>query len=270
MDERVLSLSRELAEVGRLAENDDVNTVVDRIVIRARRTIPGCAHATVTVINNEGTLETLAGADLSAVAHRADERPPWPGPIQDAIRYREPRRVDDARLERRWRGFGERMRLSGLRSRLALPLPSQRHPSVGFTLFSAQAGQFTEHALDLVVLFALHAGTAFDNADLYHDSRRLIDHLHRALATRDVIGQAQGVLMHRFGVGPEAVFQRLRDASQRQNVKVRDLAAGVVRAHRDGELEPLARPVVPADRRAGRDLPSVICATVPAIAGIHS
>jgi GAF domain-containing protein len=245
VDERVLSLSRELAEVGRLAEDDDVNTVVDRMVIRARQTIPGCAHATVTVINTDGTLETLAGTEPSAVAHRADERPPWPGPIQDAIRYREPRRVDDARLESRWPGFNERMRLSGLRSCLALPLPARRHPSVGFTLFSAEAGQFSEHALDLVVLFALHAGTAFDNADLYNNSRQLIDHLHRALASRDVIGQAQGVLMHRFGAGADAVFQRLRDASQRQNVKVRDLAADLVRAHRDGELEPLLGRVFP-------------------------
>jgi GAF domain-containing protein len=239
MDEQLQSLSRELAEVGRLVEDDDVASVVDRLVKRAVRTIPACEHATVTVEVGPDKLETVAGAEIAAVAHYPDEPRPWHGPIFEAVRYREPRRVEDAEVEQRWGGFGERMRSAGFRSCLALPLPTMRRPAVGCTLFSSRPNQFTEHVLDLVLLFALHAGTTFDNAALYDHSRQLVEHLHAALVTRDLIGAAKGVLMQRFSCDADAAFDLLRRASQQQNVKLRFVAAELVEAQQKGTLEAL-------------------------------
>jgi AmiR/NasT family two-component response regulator len=51
-----------------------------------------------------------------------------------------------------------------------------------------------------------------------------VEHLRRALASRDVIGQAKGVLMERFKVTGEEAFGLLVNASQHRNVKVSDLA----------------------------------------------
>lgn len=237
MDEQVYSLTRELAEVGRLSEDDDVAMVLERLVGRAVRTIPGCHHVTVTVATAEDRLETVAGAEVASLCHASSEAQPWPGPILDAVRYREPRRVDDAQTEQRWQGFGQRMQQAGFRSCLALPMPAQRHPLVGFTLFSRRSHQFTDHALDLVLLFALHAGTAFDNASLYHDARQLIDHLHIALATRETIGQAQGILMRRLSCNADTAFNVLRRISQHHNVKLREVAAEIADAQRRGALD---------------------------------
>jgi phenylpropionate dioxygenase-like ring-hydroxylating dioxygenase large terminal subunit len=131
------------------------------------------------------------------------------------------------------------MRSAGFRSCLALPLPAFRRPSVGCTLFSARPHQFTEHCMDLVMLFALHAGTTFDNAALYDHSSQLVDHLHAALANRGMIGQAKGVLMQRFTCDSDTAFDLLRRASQNHNVKVRHLAAELVDAQQQGRLEPL-------------------------------
>jgi GAF domain-containing protein len=239
MDEELLSLSRELAEVGRLVDDDDVDRVVNRLVVRAMRAIPGCEHATVTVEVASGELETVDGAEIAAVAHHPDEPSPWHGPILEAVRYREPRRVEDADTEQRWPGFRERMHRAGFRSCLALPLPTLRRPFVGCTLFSSRPNQFSEHAMDLVMLFALHAGATFDNAALYEDSRQLVDQLHTALATRDMIGQAKGVLMRRYKCDPAAAFDRLRQASQHHNVKLRQLAAELVEAQQQDSLEAL-------------------------------
>ncbi|BBZ10176.1 GAF and ANTAR domain-containing protein [Mycobacterium branderi] len=239
MNEQLHSLSRELAEVGRLVDDDDVVSVVDRMVRRAVRTIPGCEHATVTVEVAPGKLETVAGGEIASLAHHPDEPRPWEGPILDAIRYREPRRVEDAETEQRWAGFAERMRSAGFRSCLALPLPAFRRPSVGCTLFSPRPNQFTQHVMDLVMLFALHAGATVDNAALYDDSRRLVDHLHAALATRDLIGQAKGLLMRHYSCDSDDAFDRLRQASQHHNVKLRHLAAELVGAQEQGRLEPL-------------------------------
>ncbi|MEU5842261.1 ANTAR domain-containing protein [Rhodococcus sp. NPDC047139] len=49
-----------------------------------------------------------------------------------------------------------------------------------------------------------------------------------ALASSDVIGQAKGVLMERFGLDADGAFAMLRRLSQEQNQLVRDLAIAVV------------------------------------------
>jgi AmiR/NasT family two-component response regulator len=50
-----------------------------------------------------------------------------------------------------------------------------------------------------------------------------IEHLQRALATRDAIGQAKGILMERFKITADEAFRLLVEASQHQNVRVADL-----------------------------------------------
>lgn len=237
MDDEVYSLAQELAELGRLSESDDVTAVVERLVKRAARTIPGCDHVTVTVRTVKDRLETVAGGEVASLVHSTSETEPWPGPILDAVLYREPRRVDDAENDQRWEGFPQRMQEAGFRSCLALPMPTQRHPRVGFTLFSTQPYQFIDQSLDLVLLFALQAGTTIDNASLYNDARRLIDNLHEALATRDILGQAKGILMRRLPCDADTAFDLLRRISQHHNVKLRHVAADITKAQESGTLD---------------------------------
>jgi AmiR/NasT family two-component response regulator len=49
-----------------------------------------------------------------------------------------------------------------------------------------------------------------------------------ALATRDVIGQAKGMIMERFGVDAARAFAMLRAISQHTNTPLRDLATRLV------------------------------------------
>ncbi|BBZ43678.1 GAF and ANTAR domain-containing protein [Mycobacterium parmense] len=243
MNEQVLSLAHELVEIGRLRENDDSATVLQRLVQRAKRTIPGCDHVSVTVRVGDsgdtglGGLETVAGDEVPSVAHSASEREPWPGPIADAARYREPRRVDDAQTERRWADFPYRMAQAGFRSCLALPVPTDRHPQVCFALFSGEPHQFSDHALDLVLLFALQGGAAIDNASLYSDARELVGHLHEALITREIIGRSKGILMQRLSCDDDTAFDILRRISQHHNIKVREVANDIAIAQERGELD---------------------------------
>jgi hypothetical protein len=48
--------------------------------------------------------------------------------------------------------------------------------------------------------------------------------MSRALDTRDVIGQAKGILMERFGVEGDQAFQMLVRSSQDTNIKLADVA----------------------------------------------
>jgi AmiR/NasT family two-component response regulator len=54
------------------------------------------------------------------------------------------------------------------------------------------------------------------------------EHLQRALVSNRQIGMAMGILMERYKLTQEQAFDRLRDLSQRSNVKLRDVAEQVI------------------------------------------
>jgi GAF domain-containing protein len=230
VNDELLTLTAELAYVMRLAEDDDVAAILQRFVTRAARTIPGCDHAAI-ITRSEGAVEILASS--------LESDPPvlQPGPVIEALTFREPRRLDDTATDQRWPAFAAELTARGYRSCLALPLVTNTDPAAILVLYSAEPDRFSDTSYDLVLLFALHAGVVFDNAALYHDSRKLVDHLRTALRTRTLIGNAQGLLMHRNSYGAEGAFTALRTASQNNNIKLRDLAAQLVAAHERDELD---------------------------------
>jgi hypothetical protein len=87
-------------------------------------------------------------------------------------------------------------------------------PSVGM---QARAAQFAEHAAGAVAL-ALRIA----------EHGEMIDNLRTALTSRTVIDQAIGILMAQEKCDATAAFDLLRKASQGRNIKVRDVAAGIV------------------------------------------
>lgn len=77
-----------------------------------------------------------------------------------------------------------------------------------------------------------HDQTASDpvGADQYRITQveQEVEGLSRALQTRDAIGQAKGILLSRFAMGPDEAFALLVRLSQNTNVKLADLAADLV------------------------------------------
>lgn len=64
---------------------------------------------------------------------------------------------------------------------------------------------------------------------------RLGRELQHALLSRDVIGQAKGILMERLMTTPEDAFDILKRTSQHLNLKLREIARRVTKT---GELDP--------------------------------
>jgi AmiR/NasT family two-component response regulator len=56
-----------------------------------------------------------------------------------------------------------------------------------------------------------------------------------------VIGQAQGVLMHRYGITSSVAFDVLKRASQDANIKLRQLSDDLVEAQNQGQLSAALR-----------------------------
>ncbi|RKT55461.1 GAF and ANTAR domain-containing protein [Saccharothrix australiensis] len=230
-DDSVMALARELVEVSRLVEDDDVAGVARRFLDRLVRTVPGCDHALLTVRGDDGPEAVAASGESPRLDSLSGS-----GPIGEALEYREPRRIADTAEDSRWTWFAAELALEGFRSCLVLPVPTTRPFSAALTLLSRAPHRFDEDAYDVVLLLTLHAGAVFDNVRLYHDSRKLVDNLTTALHTRHVIGQAQGILMHRFSCTTGETFALLRRASQHGNTKLRDVAAAVVSGQEGGRL----------------------------------
>jgi transcriptional regulator with GAF, ATPase, and Fis domain len=231
----VLTIAQELAEVVRLVEDDDVPAAVQRFTRRIVATVPGCDQAAITVLGDSGA-ETVAGFDNPDGNGLAKRFLGPDSPLSEVLRYLEPRHLPDAATDQRWPDFSSAMVTAGYRSCLMLPLPTKHAPAAALTLFSAQAGQFGETSYDVVLLFALHAGVVFDNAQLFHDCHKLVDQLSSALLTRQSIGRAQGILMHRFGNTVDEAMAQLKRASQNTNTKLREVASGLVTAQEQHEL----------------------------------
>ena len=64
-----------------------------------------------------------------------------------------------------------------------------------------------------------------DTSEVIQKLTDKVEGLEEALLSRDVIGQAKGVLMERFHLTPDQAFEELRASSQKHNRKVRDIAA---------------------------------------------
>jgi GAF domain-containing protein len=230
MPDDILTVASELAEITRLVADDDFGATLERFVARIVRTIPGCDDAILTVRSTNGVETVHSSRDLGF-------DPLTPGPIVEAVTFGEPRKLDDVGQDQRWPAFSAHLVNAGYRCCLTLPLSTARDDVAVLTLLSHKADVFGEAGYDVVLLLTLHAGVAFDNASLYHDSNQLVTQLRTALRTRSLVGRAQGMLMRHFEYDSEEAFEALRRASQNSNTKLRDLAGLLVSAHEDGQFE---------------------------------
>jgi hypothetical protein len=113
-----------------------------------------------------------------------------------------------------------------VRSVLAVGLfPGGEIPRLGaLNLYSFAPDGFTAADPDIALVLAAHASTALVGTKAVTAAELEAAQLKEALASRDVIGQAKGILMERRGISAAEAFDVLRSASQSLNVKLAQLA----------------------------------------------
>jgi transcriptional regulator with GAF, ATPase, and Fis domain len=206
------------AEVARaLLAEKDVQHTLQRIVDLAVETIDGCDHAGIT-FRRDSKMSTPAASNdvpgqVDAIQYETGE-----GPCLDAIREHEVFATGDLGAETRWPKFSRRAHEeTGVTSMLCFRLFVDGDTLGALNLYSKAVDAFDDEARAVGLVFAAHAAVALSSA--LHDEQ-----MHEALRSRDVIGQAKGILMAREGLTADQAFDMLRRASQRLNVKLRELA----------------------------------------------
>ncbi len=144
------------------------------------------------------------------------------GPCVDSLRETSVVTAPHIRDEPRWPRFVPRAVELGLKSQLAVRLYLDEEGTVGgLNVYSTTSEDIDVDAESIAELFATHAAIALGNA-------REVDTLQEALRTRKVIGQALGMLMTEYTLDEDAAFGLLVRTSSVTNVKLRDIAAGMV------------------------------------------
>jgi len=125
--------------------------------------------------------------------------------------------------EHRWPSWTARAVSAGVRSLLVVPMLAGHELVASLSLYGLRAGGFDDDELvERVRIFGMHAGVALRQAGTMTDMRT-------ALNSRHDIGMAQGILMERFGLDPDAAFAVLKRYSSTLNTPLRTIAAHLAR-----------------------------------------
>jgi GAF domain-containing protein len=215
-------LAHALAEAARaINAPSTLDQTLDAIVVSAKASVPGFDHVGISLVNRDGTIETLAGTgqlvwELDALQYSLDE-----GPCVRAMRDEPLVVVEDIRHDQRWPNYVPRAVAAGLKAQMALQLYTEHETLGGLNLYSTERETIDPDALHAAELFATHAALALGRA-------RRESQLNDAIETRTLLGKAIGLVMERYQINDERAFQFIVRASSTGNIKAREVAAEIV------------------------------------------
>jgi len=194
----------------------------------------GADLAGVSLLTREGRTATLAFTDDTAPEIDQAQYDADRGPCLDAFRSERVQRVDDTDAEERWPEYAEAARAHGIHSSLSLPLIVDGRGIGALNLYARPKRHFGTLSEEFGMAFAGQAAAAVAVGVAYWEKATLVQQLETALASRAVIEQAKGIIMATARCSADQAFNLLREQSQTQNVKLRDVAAELVRQQQLG------------------------------------
>jgi GAF domain-containing protein len=222
---------RDLARVV-LAERT-LEDVLGEVTAIAATGIPGAESTSITLVRGERGFTAAHFGEMALAADELQYQEGY-GPCLDAGRGNVVLRVDDMRSEERWPHYVARVVDTGVRSSLSVPLPYQGTSIGALNIYSSRpAGFATPESLDAGLQVAEVIAVAVVNADAHAQLTEQARNMRLAMDSRAVIEQAKGVLMAQRHVDADQAFEILREASQRYNRKLRDIALGIVASTHD-------------------------------------
>jgi hypothetical protein len=202
--------------------SSDTGALLRELIEAAAGSVPGAQYAGITVTKQHCPNETAAAthrypALLDIVQDRCQQ-----GPCLSAAAQQDRVRVDDLRTDVRWPLYREEaLRQTPIRSILSFGMFGDGNTTAALNFYAEPINAFDDGSVNLGMMFATHA------ALLWNMVRR-DQQFRTALVSRDIIGQAKGMLMERFNIDAAEAFRLLTRLSQESNIRVAQLAQQVV------------------------------------------
>lgn len=126
-----------------------------------------------------------------------------------------------------WPAFTQAARKLGVEAVLSLsllPMPVPPRLSGALNLYANSPDGLSAIDKDAILLLSTHASLALATTEAVTSATLREAQLHQAIDSRDVIGQAKGILMGRRNISADEAFDILRSSSQHLNVKLTEVA----------------------------------------------
>lgn len=215
-------LALRMAEVARVvAAPRTAAEICMRISTTALELIPGVDAAAVLLMGKKNALQTVGPTDRLSLESHELQRRFGEGPCLQALRDDVVVCADDFAAESRWPRYSPAAVELGIRGAMSLRLFTADQTAGVLSLVSYAARGWSNDAQITGMVLAAHAAAAIT-------ASRQAEQLTSALASRDRIGQAKGIVMERYAVGDTQAFDMLRQLSQESNRRLTDIAADVI------------------------------------------
>ncbi len=211
-------LAQRLSEMARdLQRTSEPPDVMEHVVRAAVALVPGAQEGSISLVRGRRRVTSQgASGELGRLMDELQEET-GQGPCLDAVFERETVRVEDLAADQRWPDLAARAAEAGIHGALCLQLFVDGDDLGALNLISREPDAFGDESEQVGLLLASHAAVAVSDA-------LQLEGATRALANRDLIGQAKGVLMERFKLPPQQAFDLLAQVSQNTNRRLVDVA----------------------------------------------
>ncbi|WP_199339976.1 GAF and ANTAR domain-containing protein [Mycobacteroides chelonae] len=202
-------------------EHSSVEMTLQSITTAALENVPGVEQAGITLVTGQYTIESRAAT--SEVPRILDEiqQELREGPCVQSAWEHETVYAEDLAETTRWPEFAKAAVKLGVRSMLSFQLFTYGENLGALNLYSRSPQAFGADSYDAGLALATHAAIVLVAAQ--RESQWV-----SALASRDIIGQAKGMLMERFAIDAAQAFTLIRQLSQESNTKLVDVARAIV------------------------------------------
>jgi GAF domain-containing protein len=200
----------------------DSDTVLDELVEHAAVEIPGAQYAGITVTRNAKHIDTPAATHKWPIMLDEIQQRHREGPCLTAAWDEKTIHVANLETDDRFPLYRrDALERTPIRTIMAFQLFIADETMGALNVYAETANVFDQTSKDIGRVFAAHSSVAWNAA-------RRDEQFRRALASRDTIGQAKGMIMERYGVDAVQAFEVLRKLSQDSNVPLVQVATELV------------------------------------------
>ena len=200
----------------------DADTVIAELAEHAAAEIPGAEYAGVTVTRNSKHIDTPAATHKWPLLLDEIQQLHRQGPCLTAAWEEKTVHVTNLETDERFPLYArDALTQTPIRSVMAFQMWIAGETMGALNVYAETANVFGPGTREIGLVFAAHSSVAWNAA-------RRDEQFKKALASRDVIGQAKGMLMERYGVNAIQAFELLRKLSQDSNTALTQVAADLV------------------------------------------
>lgn len=150
------------------------------------------------------------------------------GPSREVWQSGESALASGPEIEHQWQRFWNEVQQLNIGSILVVPIRVGDEVFGILNVYAEDVHAFDRESTQQIELFAEAVGAVLHHVDEEKQLRTLASQLEKAMRSREVIAQAKGILMAKYGCTAETALEKLKKVSQEKNIRVRVLAQEIV------------------------------------------